>query len=180
MPPTWESFWLPNSSNNIPLWIVAAYVLSSGLAAWVACRNQTYSGRWFWWLVTAALLLLAVNKQFDVQGQLTQVVRERAWREGWYDGRESWQFQIIVADGLLALALGAGLMWLAARAGRGVRLTLAGLVLIGAYIVLRAASFHPVDSALRQTFLGVRLHNFVELGCISVVIVGELRALLRP
>jgi len=176
---TWQSLWLPNSSDNIPFVIVVAYVLASGLAAWAACRAQAPAGRRFWWVVMAGLLLLAYSKQFDLQGQLTEVLRERAWREGWYQGRQSWQFKFIIGEAVLALAVGAGLMWLANRAGPGVRPTLAGLVLVGAYIVLRAASFHPVDVALRHTFNGVRLHNFVELGCILVVMAGELRALLR-
>jgi hypothetical protein len=176
MPPTWESFWLPNSSNNIPWLIVAAYVLSSGLAAFVAYRTPGRSGRQFWSFVSAALLFLAFNKQFDLQGHLTQFLRQRAENDGWYAKRWSWQFLFVVADGLVALAVAACLKWLATGAGAGVRLTLLGLVLVGAYVVLRAASFHPVDSALRQTFYGIRLHNFAELCCISVIIAGELRA----
>ena len=84
--------------------------------------------------------------------------------------------------GLLGIALGVGvyLMRLAVAAGAGVRLTMVGLDLLGAYILLRAASFHHVDSTLGRMVNGIKVHNYVELSCILVVFVGAaLPTLLR-
>jgi hypothetical protein len=114
-----------------------------------------------------------------LQTYITDFFRELARRDGWYRHRRSVQVVFIAGDAMAALAVGAYLLRLALAAGSGVRFAMIGLVLVGAYILLRAASFHHVDSALGRTVNGVKVHNYVELGCILVVAAGALSAMLR-
>ncbi len=180
MPFTWDSFWSAHDTGNLPWLIVATYLLAAALSVWAAFRAEWVQDNRFWWIAAAGLVLLAINKQLDLQTDLTAFFRQVAKDEGWYDQRRAMQVIFILGGGLLALGVGAYLLRLAMHAGPGVRLAMVGLVLLGAYILMRAASFHHIDVALRHTVSGIRLHNFVELGCIFVVIAGAVGALLQP
>ena len=176
---SWQSFWSAHDPGDLPWLIVAAYVLASGIAAWAASRTTLGPERRFWWIATAGLLFLAVNKQLDLQTDLTQSFREIATRGGWFEQRRAAQGAFIAGAALLSLAVAAYLTWLAMKSRSGVKLALLGLVCLGAYMLLRGALFNHVDSPLGRIASGVRDHNYLELGCILIVIAGEFRAAFR-
>jgi hypothetical protein len=162
----------PHDTGNLPWVIVAAYGLAAILAAMAAFGAEARSERRFWVIATVGLLFLGINKQLDLQTHLSDFFREVARRGGWYKQRRPLQVAFIALDALIGLGIGIYLMRLAVAAGAGVRIAMIGLVLLGAYIVLRAASFHHVDSLLGRMVNHVKVHNYVELSCILVVIVG--------
>lgn len=161
-----------------PWVVVAGYGVACALAV-LAARRSGDDERRFWWAVAFGLLLLGINKQLDLQTDLTVFVRGRALAEGWYAQRRAVQADFIHALALATLGVLAGLAWLTRRARTGVRVALAGVALLGAFVLLRAASFHHVDSALVARFAGTRVHLLIELGGIMVVAGGALRALFR-
>jgi hypothetical protein len=57
----------------------------------------------FWLLITGALVLLGINKQLDLQSWFTEVGRDLARAQGWYEGRRSVQALFVAALVFLGL-----------------------------------------------------------------------------
>ena len=124
------------------------YVAAAALSA-VAAREQANDARLlaldrrriaaFWWLLCAALTLLAVNKQLDLQTAITDRLRDASQRDGWYGQRRVLQVMLVgVALGLCAL----GAWWikrLLGRHWRTHRLVLTGVGVLLIYLILRVA-----------------------------------------
>jgi len=170
------TFWSAHDPGDLPWLVAAGYLLASCMAVWAASRTTVRSERWFWWIATAGLLFLAVNKQLDLQTLLTDVVRGVATRGGWFEQRRAAQAAFITGVALLALVMAAFLAWLALKSRSGVKLAFLGLTLLGAYILVRGALFNHFDAPLGGIPSAVRDNNYLELGCILVVIAGQLRA----
>jgi hypothetical protein len=135
-------------------WVtVGVYAVGVALAARNAAAAQR-SGvpTSFWFVLTALLLALGLNKQLDLQSWFGQTGRDLAMSQGWYGSRRAVQAVFIVLLG--AGAVGA-LVW-ARRQWAGLwseyRWVFAGVTLLLVFIVVRAASFHHIDE-----FIGVDL-----------------------
>jgi hypothetical protein len=160
--------WRPGIGD--PTWTgwltVAAYALAAGLA-WLAshsCRaeahrverhhpheaeNQRLLG-WFWLLAATTLMVLGINKQLDLQSLLTQVLRHLAHEQGWYDDRRRYQFAFVVAiAGGGVVGVGA-MVWVLRRVLNEVWLAILGWGWVTSFVVIRAASFHHVETFLRS------------------------------
>ena len=156
-------------------WIVVfGYIGAVILTVMAARRAPAGPERRFWWLATIVLLLLGINKQLDLQTLLTDTLRRLSRQEGWYRNRREAQMLFII--GLVAASAVAGAVmfaWLArARASGSVMLSTLGLVLLGAFVLVRATSFHHVDALLRGELLGLRLYVWLEVAGICVVAIG--------
>jgi hypothetical protein len=167
-----QPFFSAHDTSNLPWVVVGAYALTAALAIVAAFGAETRPERRFWAIVTSTSIFLGFNKQLDLQTYLTDAIRQMAIRGGWYEHRRPVQAAFIAFDALIAVGVGVYFMRLAVAAGARVRIATVGLVLLGAYILLRAASLHHVDSLLGRLVNGVKAHNYVELSCILVVIVG--------
>ncbi len=141
-----------------------------------ASRGDRLLGvRGFWAGLCCLLLLLAVNKQLDVQTLFTQVGRDIALSGGWYERRRSVQGAFIVLLGTFAVT-GSVLLWRQLSGSwRSLRITCAGVVLLLGYIVIRAATFHHIDLLLGKSLAGVRLSSGLELLAIAAIVAGAWR-----
>jgi hypothetical protein len=162
--------WSPGLGDNhlmgwvtVVVYLVAA--VASGLAArrLVASDPQTRRERRFWIITAAVMLLLAANKQLDLQSFMTMLARCHAQLSGWYDVRRAVQeafIYLVAAGGVTAL----GLMALLLRGILGrVWLALVGLGFVCVFVVIRAASFHHVDVLLGSSAAGIKLNWLLEL-----------------
>jgi hypothetical protein len=154
---------------------VTGYLLCALLsfrAAWHAARRGQRREKIFWRTTSFLLLFLAGNELLDLQTLLTSLGRAHAKTHGWYEKRRIVQFVFILT--LCVAAALAGLMatWVAMRSDKGIRLALAGLVLIGLFVLLRAASFHHLDELLGGGATIVSLGVVQEIGGILVVAAG--------
>ncbi len=130
------------------------------------------------WLVLAAIMLaLGINKQLDLQTFVTQLGRSLAHSGGWYEERRFVQALFVGAIGIVGLVGLALLAWLTRGQLRDFRVVLGGLAFLLCFVVIRAASFHTVDSLIRFAPLGIRMNWVLELGGIALVGVGVLRRL---
>lgn len=160
--------WHPGIGDPTPVgWItVVAYGLSAALC-WRCARRLPAPV--FWWGITAALLFLGLNKQLDLQTWFTQLGRDLAKRDGWYEQRHHYQMAFIAVMGgvflaaALAIALALRGHWLAYLRVWG------GMALLLFFIVVRAASFHHVDALLMSDIGGMRLNWVFELGALSLI-----------
>jgi hypothetical protein len=132
----------------------------------------------FWSGLTVLLVVLGVNKQLDLQTWLTITGRHIAIAQGWYEQRRVVQLFFILLVGLTAFA-GFVAMSRLVRRNRELRLPRLGLVLLLTFVIVRAASFHHIDSLINLHFGGVRMNWVLELGAIIVIGLGAGRKMSR-
>lgn len=133
-------------------WItVLAYLLAAILAARAATHarlRREVRERVFWRITAVLLVFLGINELFDLQTLLAMVARAHAKANGWYPEHRKIQYMFIVGLGVTALFAGVAMLWLTRRAHVAVQIALAGLLFIGLFVLVRAASFHHVDEIL--------------------------------
>jgi hypothetical protein len=174
--------WHPGIGDPTAIgWItVLAYFTAALLCA--AAQRREKAGprpRPFWLAVTVLLVLLGINKQLDLQSLFTQVLRDRARAHGWYEQRREFQTLFIFAIAAIGAAFLAALPYVMRHQPRARNITLAGLVFLYCFILVRASSFHHVDWALSRTFFCIRLNWVLELGGIIIAAAGALLVMRR-
>ena len=166
----------PTVAGWVTVVLYFAAALSCAIAAWrlanapVGNRNETLA----WATIAAAFVALGINKQLDLQSDLTDLARAAAHSGGWYKWRRDVQgvFLLAMALGTIAVAM---LIW---RLLRGVtvsaRVAAMGLVILLAFIFLRAASFHHIDNWVTIPVAGMRSGWWLEL--LGIVVIGTAAA----
>lgn len=128
----------------------------------------------FWLGLSALMLALGINKQLDLQTLFTEIARDMAQAQGWYEERHRYQVLFIIGIAVAGAGLGALLAYLYRHVARRIWLALVGICGLVAFIVIRAASFHHVDLLLVAG--PVHLNWVLELGGISLVGLSAYRA----
>jgi hypothetical protein len=140
-------------------------------------RERSYI---FWYVVAGLLVVLGVNKQLELQILLTQVGRELAEAQGWYDGRRVAQGRflrgLVAAGGTALVYLG----WVIRRDFLRQVGALAGVVALVCFVIIRAASIEHVDQWLGSGVAGgVQVHFVLEFGGIVIIALTALCNLWR-
>jgi len=123
----------------------------------------------FWFALCGVLVFLGFNKQLDLQSCFTQVGRDMAKSEGWYEERRVVQLLFIVILVLLGLATIAASYWYIHGAWRRYRLAFYGIVTLVLFVIVRATSFHHIDIFLQSTFGGIAFNHILEVGGILFI-----------
>jgi hypothetical protein len=182
--------WHPGIGDPTPLgWFTVAAYLGAAYLAWAALtaaraaaaslatqdpheRRLQLQLAQFWGLACLVMLALGINKQLDLQTWLTQVGRDMAQAQGWYERRHHYQlrfvFSILIAGCMGTLALGYWFRRVLPRLLGG----LLGLGVIASFVVIRAASFHHIDALLKGP---LQLNWVLELTGIALVGGSALR-----
>jgi biotin transporter BioY len=178
--------WAPGIGD--PTWggwsTVLMYVLAAAACGWAARSSpaRTVVAR-LWWVLMAGLLFLGLNKQLDLQSWLTQFGREMARAQGWYDVHRAVQAAFIAVLGLVIVYAVGFALWLLRDEARAEKGAVAGMLVLGGYILMRAASFHHVDALLGAHWGGLRFNwIFENTGIAIIAFHAMLRGLhkLRP
>lgn len=146
---------------------VIIYLLVAALALRVAGQARfpiitRRRERAFWVFVAMLMMILAINKQLDLQSAMTAGGRCLAQIQGWYGQRR--EVQLLFLFGLAAmssLALLSGLV-LMRRSLRRIFLPALGLVFVCGFVLMRAVGFHNVDQMLGVPMFGVRTNTALE------------------
>ena len=178
--------WVPGlGDNTIYGWGIT---LAYGLGVWVCVRAgrreraALRSGAaglhpLFWLLMTFGLAFLCVNKQLDLQTLLAQTGRRTARDMGWYEQRRALQAMFIGAVALGAAASVGVVAWWIRGSLRRYGLAAIGAGYLAVFIVMRAASFHHIDSVLYHIpGLGMFVNRGLELLGIGSIAWGAWRA----
>jgi hypothetical protein len=152
----------------------AAWLAWKALAGWESQRSPR--SRRFWQFILGAMLVLGVNKQLDLQTAFTNIGRWLAWHQGWYADRRGVQVAFIALLLVGGVALLVALLWWLRPLSRAQQLGLAGLCALGAFVMIRAASFHHVDMLLGLELGGLRVNWLLEGGSIAVIAAGAAMA----
>jgi hypothetical protein len=159
------------------------------VAAWLCWRSALAAEsnplhrrrkRAFWSAFALLLLLLGVNKQLDLQTWFTQVGRDIALSEGWYEHRQLVQTIFIAAIGLVGCLALVFLFVFARRLSRGNLAAVAGAAFLVTFVLIRAASFHHVDRMLGIRLAGLKLNWVLELGGILCIAFAAWRNRVEP
>ena len=170
--------WASHDAGTLPWVAVAGYLIGALLCGWQVGRSKAGAERLFWILAAAGMLALGLNKQLDLQTQLTAIGRQWARDGGWYAQRREFQTMFIAGGAVVGALAFAALFWLVRGLRLGVWVALLGLAMLGGFVMIRAASFHHIDVFMRTPVAGLKLHTVLELAGILVVILGA--ALPRP
>jgi hypothetical protein len=127
----------------------------------------------FWGLVLLTMLVLGINKQLDLQTWLTEIGRDLAHQQGWYEVRRPLQAAFIGLIGLTGAVATVALAFAMRHVFHRVVGALVGLGALVTFVIVRAASFHHVDVLLGRG--RVRLNWVLELGGIALIAVSAFR-----
>jgi hypothetical protein len=118
----------------------------------------------FWFGLCGVLVMLGVNKQLDLQTCFTQIGRDMAHSEGWYERRRIVQFIFVVVIFLMGVVILAAAYWYIRGAWQRYRIAFFGIIYIVCFVIIRAASFHHIDIFLQSTLGGIYFNHILELG----------------
>jgi hypothetical protein len=174
-------------AGTITNWIALGLYLAVGFFALlrardeaaIAARNGAAAPR-FWLGASVVVFALGFNKVFDVVSFLTDAGRCTALEQGWYGGRRDFQIEFVVATVMLGGAAFAAAAWGMRRNLRGGALGLAGVTILVFYTILRSASFHGVDAAIKRTVAGLSVNAAIEIAALALVIAGAHLARRPP
>jgi hypothetical protein len=168
--------WKPGIGDPTPLgWAtVAAYFICAVLGYLALRRARTgpdANGRLAvaWALLMAMMVVLGINKQLDLQSWFTEVARDLALAQGWYERREGVQRAFIYVIASLGVVASLGFAWLLRRELPRIGFAVLGTVFIVVFVLLRASSFHHIDVFLGEGPGGIRMNWILELGGICFV-----------
>jgi len=162
-------------------WVtVLVYVVTMVLCVRTTLTARRSGHPWrFWAGVSMAMVLLGVNKQLDLQSWFTEVGRDLALSEGWYEERRNVQVWFIAGLMMVAVLLLAGLRHVLDEAWHHYRTTCLGLAMLSVFVVMRAASFHHVDTLLRMRWGEISANGLIENSALLVVAYGAWQAKQR-
>ena len=152
---------------------VLMYFLASfrtGYQAKLAYKNKENS--YFWLGLTIFLIFLGLNKQLDLQTNLTEWLRATSKVHGWYEQRRVGQLLFVSLMGLTIPFMLIGLRVFLFNSWQRYKLTWVGIVLLIVFVIVRAASFHHVDLFFYKTIGSLRYYQALEMLAISLVILG--------
>ena len=162
-------------------WVtVLVYVICSILSLKLSLSAPQYFTRHikrqstFWGIIAFATILLAINKQLDLQSLFTEVGRILSKEHGWYNNRRSVQrifiIVVVMTGSVFALAL--------AIYYRKILITnvlaLVGIFFVVGFVVIRAASFHHMDYLLGHYIAGFRLNWIFELTGLALIAINAI------
>lgn len=133
-----------------------------------------------WWIAASVLLILGINRLFDLQTALTDALRSQAKAQQWYAMRQSYQRAMIAAASLAGVVGAAAFEWRFRGASVRYHVAVMGLLFLLAFVVIRGASFHNVDAMIRMRILGLKLNWILELSGIGLIAAAAASALVAP
>lgn len=175
----WIGRWSPGIGDPTFFgWFTVVLYLVTAFCCWsmVQRRAQALSARELkvYRALALGLLALGINKQLDLQSALTEWARSFARAEDLYESRRLFQGVFVTTLGLAAVAACVWLVLFTRRLPWPTRGAVGGAILLIAFIVMRAASFHHFDHFIGDEWLGLRVNVLLELTGISLVLVLSL------
>lgn len=180
--------WTPTIVESLMMsWVtVTVYFLTAMQAFYVAGRvefvrpgDDQWKNRAFWLLLTGLLVILGLNKQFDLQSYVTAAARCSARVGGWYEDRHQWQILFMVSVGGAFIYGARPLLRYFRGHMSGNWWAIVGATFLLAFILMRASSYHGFDSFTHYEINGVRMNWIVEISGLLLISFQSLVILMR-
>lgn len=172
--------WSPHIGDpNFTGWLtVLIYLAVFGLALMTAARLRGKPGQGLWRGIAVLMMVLAINKQLDLQTALTATGRCLSHVQGWYEDRQVIQ-KLFIAVVFMSTTAALALVIANMRGRlREVRLAFWGLAVLLSFVMVRAVGFHHMDALISAQIASVSL-NFVFENVGLVMIAANAIAILR-
>lgn len=169
-----ETRWRPTIGDPSFMGWFTVFAYATG--AILAARAWLKSDDRIWLAVALGMAALCVNKQLDLQSLFTDIGRLASYHEGWYERRREFQKWFVVGAIAGAGVFSGLFIWRFHAFCVRHKLLTAGVLFLVTFIVVRAISFHHVDSFLKVNLLGVKMNWALELGGIFLVTAAAVRA----
>ncbi len=134
----------------------------------------------FWVALALLMFLLGVNKQGDFQSLITVLGRDAFKSLGMYDSRRSFQILFIAVIAIMAFVGATFMVWCVRKWTWEYWLAATGLGFQAAFVVIRAVSFHHVDSLLGLKLHVLKFNLILESIGLFLLIIAASACLLRP
>jgi len=169
---SWRTLWAPHLFDfSISGWLlIGVYALALVVCA-DRVRREAYAIR-FWSIATTAIAFFFANRLFNLTDLITLAGRCDAFIGDWYDARSPFQFALVGAIGLLGMAAIAFAYF--ARKRTDERVAAVAITTLLFFNLVRAVSFHDLDSALGAKLIAGHLNGAVEAALLFVVIFTAL------
>src|SRR5690349_983493 len=131
---------------------------------------------YLWLAIAIVLILLCVQTANRSLNLVTQVVREQAVQQHWYQDRRSLQELVIRAGEILVLPCVALVAWLLRRVWQRYLPAGCALVALLAYGAVQAISLHRIDFWMHSSHVGLLGKTWCQLFCVGLVAVALYRA----
>lgn len=176
--PQWGSMvfnWRPGIGDpSIGGWVTVILYFITAWTAWRAFKVSQGRERSFWLLICLMLVALGINKQLDLLTALTKIGRVLAFKQGWYGDRQIVQTWLVIGVAAVCASIAVGLLWLAHKTAYSTQLALLGTVIVLAFVLIRAVSLHDIDRFIGERVLGFKWNWILEMGGVSIVLLGSL------
>ncbi|OIO59662.1 MAG: hypothetical protein COZ46_08040 [Verrucomicrobia bacterium CG_4_10_14_3_um_filter_43_23] len=173
--------WQPGIGDpNFWGWVtVFAYFFAFYMCARCVLHTPRFREKFIWLVFTGIMLFLGFNKQLDLQSFFTQALKDLAKEQGWYEQRRAYQVYFIVALSLFGagfIVVFGGFMLFSFKK---FFFPFVGIAFLVFFIVMRAASFHKMDSFLNTKVINIKYNVLIELTGIVFVIFGAKLELIN-
>jgi hypothetical protein len=156
--------------------LAGIFCLFAGYRRSLLVRSDT-KPKWVWYILGTAMILLSLNKQLDLQILITNLGRSMAREGGWYAQRRLIQRIAVWGVSIVGLIGLTGAAVVLRRNFREFGLALIGCVLLGTFVVIRAASFYHVESLFESwPSLGNLINVGLELGGAGLLALGAYQS----
>jgi len=156
------SRWYPGINDPfLTSWIMVLVYLLVAVCAFVVAKRAAFPDstrnreRVFWGLITFVMIVMAINKQLDLQSLLPVTGRCLSEAQGWFEHRRVVQRVFFLVLIILAASGTAILLWRLRHTLKRSSAPLLGLVLMAGFVLSRAAEFNHIESDI-VTFLTSR------------------------
>ena len=160
---------------------VVGYVAVAALCFIAVKREDPQAeGSWppFWLLTGALFIVMAAGRAGDIAELMTNLLRERAVAEGWYQSRRRVQGLVVAGLGLMWLIAVTTACWRVPARRRRYLPMIAVVLTIGVYAAIRVVSLHQVDAVLHnRRLVGARYGALIEL---TLLLLAGICALWTP
>ncbi len=175
--------WRPGFHDDFFIgWLITgSYFACALMAAFIATFHKHLEERLatkFWHAISLLMVLLGLNKQLALQMLLTEMGRQVAKAQGWYDERRIFQFSFIV---VFATMFTAAFIWFAKRyrdSFRRYTLVFCGLFFLLSFVIIRAAAFHHFDEVIQYDLHGFKMNWLLELAGIYMIILAGVKEIV--
>lgn len=157
-------------------WVTtAAFITAALLCLAYAYFPEPHRGhRMFWTTLGLALLVFGINKQLDFQWLLHEVAKDVSKKQGWYSQRRTVEMLFVFGLVMVSLLLLTFIWWAVHHAWQQRWLAFCGIVLLVAFIIVRAVRIHEVYEMLKLEPPGLWLRTMLECGGASCIGVAAL------
>lgn len=127
----------------------------------------------FWLILTIFILVMGLNKQFDIQTDIKNYIRDIAIYEGWYESRAYIKKLLILSITLIGMLTFVKAKFILKRYWIRYKWICLCFGLLIFYILMRLISLHAMDITLRyQIYEIIKVQQIIEISIIMLLMIS--------